>query len=291
VTSRQDNYEIEDSPSGRTLVVTGPWGPAAEEMLLSGQVDGLTLNYAKGFCEADISFVRDWPIHRLYILDRSLADLRPISRVANSLRELSIEASEKSRLEDVQFPNLSVVAGDWSLFRSMIGRSDSLVAAIISNYDEFDLLPLIGHPSLEALTLKDAPRLETLRGMPALTGLRKFGVHLAQRLSDTSDLTDASSRLMELRFEYCWRIKTLEQFKELTGLRHLGVNDCKQIDSLEPIGGLQEIEVFHAWGTTEFRDFDLSALLKLHRLREIRMKSRKSYRPSLEEVKRTLRIS
>jgi hypothetical protein len=41
-------YVIEDRPEGRTLVVTGDWSDRAAGVLVSGQADGLVLNYARG---------------------------------------------------------------------------------------------------------------------------------------------------------------------------------------------------------------------------------------------------
>jgi hypothetical protein len=288
--SAKENFVIEESPVGRTLVVTGPWSSRADELLRRGQVDGLTLNYAKGFCNADISFFRAWPLRRLTILDRSLVDLEPISKVASSLLDISIEVSNSARLEDVILPNLISIGGDWQLIRSTVGRANSLRKLFSSNYDESDLIPILGHPNLGALTLKVAPRMESLRGVAAFSKLSKLGIHLAPQLTDTTDLIDSELSLLELRFEFCWQINSLDSMKGLIGLQHLGVSDCRQLESLNPLRNLFNIEVFHAWGSTEVLDCDLSALLDLPRLREIRMRSRRKYNPSLEQVKKRLRI-
>src|SRR3954454_3095114 len=39
-------YVVEDSPHGRSLVVTGRWSNAAAQELASGEIDELVLNYA-----------------------------------------------------------------------------------------------------------------------------------------------------------------------------------------------------------------------------------------------------
>lgn len=158
------------------------------------------------------------------------------------------------------------------------------------NYDEANLLPLIEPSHLEKLTIKDAPRLQTLRGISELRSLSVLGIHLAPQLSDLSELTDSAPTLKELRFEYCTRIGTLNALNCQVNLRHLVVNDCRQIESLEPISKLSELEVVHAWGSTRIVDGNLSLLLQSPRLRELRMKSRIEYRPSVDEVKTAIHL-
>jgi len=48
------------------------------------------------------------------------------------------------------------------------------------------------------------------------------------------------------------------------------------------------LECRHAWGSTRVEDGDLSPLLRLSHLSEIRMRDRREYRPTLAEVKEQL---
>jgi hypothetical protein len=75
-------YVLEDSPEGRTLVVTGRWSNDAARALARGEADGLVLNYARGFCEGSLDLLDSgWPLRRLDVLDRSIVDLDPIGRL------------------------------------------------------------------------------------------------------------------------------------------------------------------------------------------------------------------
>jgi hypothetical protein len=283
-----NSYVIEESDKGRTLVVTGPWNPEADRILRLGEVDGLNLNYVKGFCESSLAFFEDWPLRRLAILDRSITNLEPIRRFASSLEELSVEAAPEARLDLSRMANLHSVAGAWHLLRSALGQLDSLQSIMTSKYDEANMLPLIDHPNLERLTIKDAPRIESLQGITALRSLSNLGIHLARKLTDITDLADATPSLAELRFEYCSGIASLGAIANQIDLCHLGVNDCRSIGSLSPIRHMSKLSVFHAWGSTRIVDNDLTILLQLPLLRELRLKSRKEYRPSVEDVKAAL---
>lgn len=100
------SYEIEVSPRGRSLVVTGPWPEEASLALARGEADGLVLNYARGFCESSLELLDGaWPLRRLSVLDRSIVDLEPICRLAG-IEELSVQAAGHAILELERLPCL-----------------------------------------------------------------------------------------------------------------------------------------------------------------------------------------
>jgi hypothetical protein len=141
----KEPFVLARTAQGRTLVVTGPWTSAAASLLSRGEVDGLTLNYALGFCESDLSFFGEWPIRRLQILDRLLVDLSPIERLSPSLEDLSVQVAPEARLNLAGFWNLRKLSGDWQLLRLALGQVQSLETLITWNFDEANLLPLIEH--------------------------------------------------------------------------------------------------------------------------------------------------
>ncbi len=285
----REPFVLEDSPNGRTLVVTGPWTEEAARLLSSGEADGLTLSYEKGFSENDLAFFEEWPLRRLRIHDPLLVDLTPVSRFSRSLEELSVRAASEARLDFAGFPRLRNISCEWQLLRSPRVEVRSLETLSTWNFDEADFRPLSNHPKLKRLTIRDAPRLRTLRGISALQSISVLGIHLARELSDISELSDADPTLGELSFDFCSRIERINALSALEHLRHLGVNDCKRIESLAPIIGLKELEVLDAWGSTRIVDGNLSLLLSLPQLRELRMKSRIDYRPSVDEIRTAIR--
>jgi hypothetical protein len=113
---RAPGFILEGEPEGGTLVVTGPWTPEAEAVLEGGAASGLTLNYARGFVERDLGFVKAWPIQRLVILDRGLVDLTPIGRLARTLEELRVHAAPKAKVSLTGLDRLMSLSADWPAY-------------------------------------------------------------------------------------------------------------------------------------------------------------------------------
>lgn len=99
--------------------------------------------------------------------------------------------------------------------------------------------------------------------------------------------TDEAWRPMALCWcgsEKCVRIDAIDDTEPLVGLRFLGVSDCGDVVTLAPVRSLVALEAFYAWGSTRVSDNDLSPLLSLPRLREIRMRDRRTYRPHVADL-------
>jgi hypothetical protein len=283
-----DGYVIEDLPEGRTLVVTDRWTEAAEEAIQRGDVEAVWLNYARGYCEPDLSFVADWPIRRLLVLDRSITDLSPLARLGSTLEDLSFQAAPGTPIDLATLPRLQAVAAAWDDIRETLHAPEYLRRLIVFDFDGSDLEPLAVQPSLQTIQLKVAHRLETLDSIanfPTLTGLK---VAAAPTLNDLDAVSSSRSTLRDLDLESCADVYDIEALSTLSELRYLGLNDCGLIPSIKPIASLTLLTTFHAWGSTRVEDADLSPLLLLARLQEIRMRDRRAYRPSLTEVKKQL---
>lgn len=282
-------YVFEQTSEGRSLVVTGRWSDQASDALARGEADGLVLNYARGFCEGTLEFIqRSWDIRRLNILDRTIVDLEPLGRLGRSLRELSIQAAPSAELDLGPLVHLRSVAGEWALIRGTLGRVDSLTSIITWRFDESDLHVLRDQFFLERLTIKEAPHLQSLVGLADMHALTMLGVFSARQLRDISGVAPLTS-LQDLEFEDCPGIDVLDSFGSLVNLRFLGVSECGDVESVGPLGGLDQLEVLYGWGSTRIVDGDLSPLAALPRLREVRMRDRRDYRPRIAQlVKREL---
>jgi hypothetical protein len=79
-------------------------------------------------------------------------------------------------------------------------------------------------------------------------------------------------------------VAAIDAVGALRNLRFLGVSDCGRIDSLSPLANLTKLEVLYAWGSTRIVDSDLTPLVKLPMLREIRMRDRREYRPRIRDI-------
>ena len=112
VFARKDpGLHVEQVNGGATLVVTDSWSRQAERVLDSGRVDGLYLNYAKGFKSTDLAFIRPWPLKRLDILDRTVTDVTPIYALASPLESLSVQSAPAATIDLARLPSLHQCVG------------------------------------------------------------------------------------------------------------------------------------------------------------------------------------
>lgn len=280
------SFIVEDSPQGRSLVVTGAWSPEAAESLRRGEGDGLVLNYARGFSDHNLEFLDDaWGLRRLDVLDRAIEDLTPIGRLARSLEDLSVQAAPPAELDLSLVPRLRVVRAEWALIGRTLNELEDLHEVVTWQFDELDLHAFRDHVELRRLTIKDAPLLESLDGIGNLPGLEVLSVIAARRLRDISDVTSLGSTLRDFELQGCRALSEIDDVSSLVNLRFLGVSDCGEIESFAPIKELENLEVLHAWGTTKVVDGDLSPLTELHRLTEVRMQDRREYRPRVADLR------
>lgn len=284
MTPRGD-YVFEEVPDGRSLVITGTWSDAAAQALARGEADGLVLNYARGFSGVDLNFLdARLGIRRLDLLDRGISDLGPVARLADSLEDLSVQAAQDAELDLAALPQLRAVAGEWSLIRATLGGVDHLDSVITWRFDEVDLHVFRDHVGLERLTIKEAPCIESLAGIGGLPELAVLSIGLARKLTDVGDVGGLASSLREFKLEACPAITALDDVEELRELRLLGFSECGEIESLAPLSALERLEVLLAWGSTRILDCDLSPLARLPRLREVRMRDRRTYKPRVADL-------
>jgi hypothetical protein len=286
-----DGYVIEDHSVGRTLVVTGRWTPEATIAVQRPDVTRVALNYASGYEEPDLSFIEAWPIKRLHVLDRTISDLTPLARLGQTLDDLYVEAAPDARIDLAALPHLRTVEAAWDAIRDTLYGPDYLTGLVTFGYEEPDLEPLAAQPSLQTIRLETADRLETLAGierLPTVTSLRVLG---ARQLHDIDPVEAARETLRELELQSCPSINDIAPIATLTELRLLGINNCGRIRSIEGVENLAKLEILLGWESTRIEDNDLSPLLRLPRLREIRIRDRRDYRPRLAAIKDQLGIS
>lgn len=277
-------YVIEDSSEGSSLVVTGPWSEAAAQVLSRGEVDGLVLNYARGFCERSLDLLDErWPLRRLDVLDRSIVDLDPIGRLVG-LEDLSVQAAEDAALDLGALPVLRSIAGEWALIGRTLGTVSDLESVVTWMFGDVDLHAFRDHVALNTLTIKDAPYLESLSGLGDLPDLAALTIVGARRLHEIDEIGELSEALRELELEKCPRIEAIDAVESLVGLRFLGISESGDIASLAPIDSLTQLETFYAWGSTRIVDGDLTPLTRLPRLKEIRMRNRRGYKPRVGDL-------
>ncbi|MDP9904514.1 hypothetical protein [Arthrobacter bambusae] len=269
------------------MVLTGPWTPEAAEAVRDGHVDRLVLNYALGFTEPSLDFLEGLPLRELVILAPQLSDLEPVHTLAPTLQALHVSTNSTLKLDLGRLPRLQELAAAWPQVVSSIDALAGLRVAFLRGYQPTDLRPLAPLTGLTDLVMKDRPKIKSLVGLSTLSSLRLLGIYLAKDLADVEDL-DGRSAIEDLALESCRKIQRLDALAGCTGLRRLNLSECGDLASLAPIRALTKLEQVSMFGSTKIKDDDLEPLLALPRLRQLRMQSRRSYRPSLEEIQALL---
>lgn len=284
IVEKGPSYRIERHPEGEKLVVTDWWNDQISRLLADGRVASLDLNYVKGFKSPDLAKLEDWPITKLAVVARTVTDLSPLLRLADTLEDVNLVTSLSAMFDLSRFPRLAGVSAEWGQIRDSVADGPSLRSLFILSYSEPDLWPLRWNTTLTHAYFKDRPRLRSLGGLEVLNKLEVLGVALAP-LVDISALAQCEARLTELQLDAC-RVDEVTPLAGQTGLKLLNVSDCGGIESLSPLRGLHQLEDLWMWGSTKVLDNDLSPLLDLPRLIDLRMQSRRSYRPSVADIQR-----
>ncbi|QHK21025.1 hypothetical protein GU243_16380 [Pseudarthrobacter psychrotolerans] len=285
--SQTDSFLIHDDEGGWSLDVVGDWTRQAAGVLERGEADGLILNYARGFRERNLDFLQGWPLRRLTILARTITDLEPIYRLAETLEHLDLTSSDRAAVDLTRLPLLKHLSCEnWSQIEPTIAACTSLEYLYAGSYTPGDLLPLANNRNLTTIKMKDRPRLESLNGVDAFAALEELGIFGALLLKDVVDLGSASApkKLRTLELELCRGVSSLGEIGRLTGLTYLNIGDCGDIASFTPLANLRHLREVYAYGTTRVVDGDLSALMGLRELTDLRMQNRRDYHPSVKSI-------
>ncbi|MGL5825496.1 MAG: hypothetical protein ACRCYU_11890 [Nocardioides sp.] len=278
---------VSDRGDAVEMVVTGPWSAEAAAAVREGGVDRLVLNYALGFDEPSLEFLEGLPLRELVILDRRLSDLDPVYSLGSTLRALSVTTDPASKIDLGRLPGLRSVSAEWSQVADSVESASDIRVAFLDGYQPVDLTPLEAMGNLTELVMKDRPKLKSLAGVSIFPELRLVGIYLAKNLVDIEELA-GRPEIEDLALEACRKVSQIDFLAGCSGLRRLNLSECDEIASLQPIRALTNLEKVSLFGSTKIADDDLSPLAGLPQLQQLRMRSRRSYRPSVEEIQALL---
>jgi hypothetical protein len=267
------------------LVVTERWTAQAARDFEEGRAYRLVLNYALGFNEPTLDFLRGLPIRELEIIDRRLNNLEPLYSLAPTLESLRVTTHPDLTIRLTELPKLHSLGASWAQVRDTIGQVSGLDSLFLLAYTPDNLEPLSSHAGLQTLRMKDRPRLSSLAGLSHLPKLQRLGIYLATRLIDISELR-GRSEIREIELVSCKKLTRINDLAECTGLRRLNIAESGDIESLSPVAGLTELEELYLYGSTKILDHDLTPITGLRPLKSFAMMNRRGYEPSVEVLKR-----
>ncbi|WP_115790161.1 hypothetical protein [Arthrobacter silvisoli] len=278
-------FTLEQTPEGVDLVVTGDWSRKAEAYLIKGRATGLVLNYARGFREKDLSFVKELPVRRLDLLARTITDLSPIYSVADHLESLHVQSDPRATIELEQLPRLRALSASWEQVQGSIRFAPQLERLFLLSYSEPDFTPLAMLSSLASLVFKDYPRVRSLDGVEEMPWLAELGVYVAKNLEDISALQRSPSPVLDtLQLSSCRKIAEIGAVASCPSLRFFEFSDCGEIPTAAPLAGLDRLELLYLYGTTKIADGDLGPIARLPRLVDFRIQNRRGYSPPVKEI-------
>lgn len=290
-----NGYSLQQTPEGVRLFVNGPWNAEMETLVASGRIHELWLNYAHGFAEPDLEFLRPWPLSELLVLAGWITDLSPIERLGRHLTSLSLPAvapSAKGTLDLTHLAYLTSLSVSWPLVKDQKEALTPLTDLYLESYSPHDLTPLSAATSLRRLSMKQYPQLRSLDGLASFEQLNTLGIFLASKLEDVSALRTAPAvqTISELHLDVCKKISTFEDVAFAKNIRFLSVANSGDFPSLTPLTGMPKVRQLHLYESTRIVDGDLRPILSLPQLQELRLANRRHYSPQVGEIERQLGI-
>lgn len=283
------DFAFRELPHGGTeFELLGPWSAEAAAAFRESGADRLVANYARGFVARDLRFLVGLPLRGLEVLARTIDDLGPVHELGDTLESLAVTAGSDTRIDLSRLPRLKDLSCDWRQITDSIAETVALERLSLLAYDSEDLQRLAHLRHLRALRMKERPALRTLEGVQRLIWLDTLEIYMAPLLDITALAEARSPVLRALALGGCRQVTELDAVSACEALEELDVSECGVVSSLSPIAGLDRLNRLHLYGSTRVADGDLTPLLALHRLRDLRMASRRNYTPSLAEVKRHL---
>lgn len=288
----EEGFVVVPTASGRLdFDLRSAWTPRIRDAFVASGADGLIANYARGFVGHDIEFIHDLRLRRLDVLARTVTDLSPVYDLADSLEEFTVQAGSRTRVDLSRLPRLLALSCRWNQVAETIQHTVLLEHVYLGSYDPSDLTPLAHLTSVRSLRMKDRPAIRSLDGIESMPWIEHLGIYLAP-LEDIAALARlASPVLTELHLASCKRLGSLENLRPLIGLRLLDLGNSGPLESLQPIAGARLLEVLSLYESTNIVDGDLTPLLELDRLRNLRMMNRRHYSPSVHDVKLRLGLA
>lgn len=271
--------KIEGMPA--LVVLSGGWRPEYMDVIRSEGLEALSIRVPGD----DLTFLREMPDLRGLVLNawdvRDLSVLEELERLETLT--LNTPRQPRLRLDFAAFPGLRSLSLYWNAGFESLFASRQLDRLFVFGPPDPNLERFGSLASLSRLELSEGRRLKETRGIEHLGALTFLGLYLQSGLEALTDLGQARG-LQELAIDGCKKLAAIDEVAGLASLTYLKLANCGEIASLQPIAELRHLERFFAWESTNVTDGDLSVLMRLPRLREVAMMSRRHYRPSVREV-------
>jgi hypothetical protein len=281
------HFKVLQQGDRRWLSVEVPWESRLADIMLARGLSDLRV-FADGRADAArIDFLREIPfLETLGLCIVGLRDITPLYDLPN-LRSLAVQGVER-KIDFTRIPRIQKLALPWNakLFSSLL-ECGGLQDLGIDNFSGKDFLPFARLKSLKNIGFAFT-RLESFAGIEEFPELGRLSLGPINRL-ETLDHLEGCPRLWYLQVEAAKKLRRIDAVSSLRCLQELCFTACPQIESIRAIEGLPALEYFGLLQTTEVADGDLSALLKLPRLKHASIRDRKNYNVKNDDLPKAYR--
>ena len=159
----------------------------------------------------------------------------------------------------------------------------------VPSYSEPDLEPLSSLTALTSLVMKQRPKLTSLDGLEAFPWLLRLGIFSASGLTDIGALERSRpAALQVLQLQSCKKVSDIKPVASCAALQFFDLSEGGEIPSVAPVSALVNLERLYLYESTKVTDGDLGPIAGLPRLKDFRMRNRRGYSPSVQEVKEVI---
>lgn len=275
------NYSIDENKYGKEMILHSEWDGSLVDFMQHNNIKGLYLNYAKGWENHDLSFLKKLPfIESLKIIDLNIKDISYIHYLRN-LKSLLIDTYDKTEIDFLKFPQLEECMFGWRPKAKTLFECNTLRLVSISNYTSKDTNEFAKLINLESLSIVNSP-VADLQGLKNLNKLKFLGLYYLRKLNSLSGI-EKLINLEELEINTCRQLTSIKEIGNLTNLKKLQLCNDGNIDTIKPLESLTELESFLFYESTNIQDGDLTPILKMKKLKKIAFQNRKHYTPQREE--------
>lgn len=285
------NYDVldEKSPVGRCLMLRTEWHDRYKSLLGQKRIDTLRLSKYMGWCDASLEFLSGLTsLKGVEVTTEESLDATPIYAL-EKLEYLHLDSKLSREFDVSRIARLRFLTLAWAAKLSGVEFCTGLKMLSIRGFPDLDLHPYSALTALEDLTITSR-KITSFGGIVSFIYLRNLTVNHASKLVDLSGV-ECLSALERVCFNRCKAFGSLPCLGGLENLESLILEDCGNIESLSFLSQAKKMKKLRRLlliGDTKVVDGDMSPILKLPNITDIRLHRWKHYSHTREDLLREL---
>lgn len=257
------------------IMIGGPWVDEIASFVQENDIKAVYFNSAKGWKGSDFSFLTQLKtVEELSIISSSANGLEALEEM-DCLKELSITATTKDKVDFAMLQNLEKCYLYWWTGAASITECYQLTNLYLDKPSLKDFSKLSALTRLSSLTLANC-QVNDLHWLKSLSELTELEFLNCRKLNDFLSIQNCP-KLTKLTIRGSRLLSNLDFVVGLRNLEVLVVSDNGDIDSLAPLAELKGLKALSFAGSTVVKDGNLSVLEVLPKLSMLMFQGKKFY--------------